>query len=387
MNTKINVIAKFGYLSLVAALVVACVSTVKPYEESAEIVPQTEADYRLWHASRQFDAALAKSGNLIGNDDADAYVQSVLDGLFPEREDVFRVHILKSADLNAMALPNGSIYINAGLLAAMANEAQLATVLAHEGIHVLQKHSAEGRQRVKQAAGWSMVFALAGIPPGLFDMGLYSAIAGHSRANEQESDNLGYERLVAANYDVREASKVFEQMLIEVDASAIKQPYFFASHPKLQDRITNFDNLTIFEDKSKPMRLGAEDFHAALGEIRALAIREKLAAGRYAALIALLEQDDYRASYSAEGYFILAEAYRLRAVEGDNALAKTAYEQAMAGGYLAPDAYKGAGILAYKDKRYDEAESFFEEYLANADQADSERGFVEFYLNKIQESE
>ena len=58
-----------------------------------------------------------------------------------------RVRIVDSPSLNAFALPNGSIYINTGMLTRLDNEAQLATVLAHEGVHFTHKHSWQQRRK------------------------------------------------------------------------------------------------------------------------------------------------------------------------------------------------------------------------------------------------
>jgi len=44
----------------------------------------------------------------------------------------FRIVVLKNYYLNAFAYPNGVIYVHTGILAQMENEAQLATLLAHE---------------------------------------------------------------------------------------------------------------------------------------------------------------------------------------------------------------------------------------------------------------
>ncbi len=52
-----------------------------------------------------------------------------------------RYKILKDEDLNAMALPDGRIYITSGMMGAVTSDDQLAFVLGHEATHVAQKHS------------------------------------------------------------------------------------------------------------------------------------------------------------------------------------------------------------------------------------------------------
>ena len=43
--------------------------------------------------------------------------------------------------INAFALPNGSIYVNTGLLAILDNESELASVIGHEITHVMHRHA------------------------------------------------------------------------------------------------------------------------------------------------------------------------------------------------------------------------------------------------------
>jgi predicted Zn-dependent protease len=45
------------------------------------------------------------------------YLQGVMDRLYPEFKGKIHVHLYDSTQLNAFALPNGSIYFNIGLLA------------------------------------------------------------------------------------------------------------------------------------------------------------------------------------------------------------------------------------------------------------------------------
>src|SRR5215475_12828548 len=53
----------------------------------------------------------------------------------------YSFHVVASEDINAFAVPGGSIFINLGLVRAAENEAQLAGVVAHEISHVALRHS------------------------------------------------------------------------------------------------------------------------------------------------------------------------------------------------------------------------------------------------------
>lgn len=161
-----------------------------------------------------------------------------MDELFPEYRGYIRVRALKKPVLNAFAMPNGSIYINSGLLGVMQNEAQLATVLAHEGVHFLNKHSARQREHFHQAAGWMMAISMLGIPL-LAEVTFASAVTGYSREHETEADLEGFKRLQRAGYQVSEARKTFEHLLREVEAEDIKAPFSFIA-PQIAGKDTEF---------------------------------------------------------------------------------------------------------------------------------------------------
>ena len=51
--------------------------------------------------------------------------------------------VANQREINAFALPGGPVWIHRGAIAAAANEAQLAAVLAHEIAHISQRHAAD----------------------------------------------------------------------------------------------------------------------------------------------------------------------------------------------------------------------------------------------------
>src|SRR6201989_2196750 len=53
----------------------------------------------------------------------------------------YNFHVVNVEDINAFALPGGSIFVNLGTIQAAETEAQLAGVMAHEISHVVMRHS------------------------------------------------------------------------------------------------------------------------------------------------------------------------------------------------------------------------------------------------------
>ena len=360
-------------------LIVSCSSTVTNYTPGSTIEPVTEGEIRLWHQSEKAEEAIRKSGQLLGSDEIDTYLQGIMDELFPEYRGYIRVRALKKPVLNAFAMPNGSIYINSGLLGVMQNEAQLATVLAHEGVHFLNKHSARQREHFHQAAGWMMAISMLGIPL-LAEVTFASAVTGYSREHETEADLEGFKRLQRAGYQVSEARKTFEHLLREVEAEDIKAPFFFSSHPKLQARIRNFNELAS-KTENNGGKISQEKILNTLMQLRIDVLDKKIEKGRYNAVIAILENDGLARSYGHARYFYLGEAYRLRAEESDLEKALEQYSlYELSNGDRS--VLKPRGITHLKLGNYDLAERDFKQYL-NVTQDAPDRGFVEQYLRMI----
>ncbi len=165
-----------------------------------------------------------------------------------QKDQPWRVTVLNSPIVNAFALPGGYVYVTRGLLALANNEAEVAGVLAHEVGHVIARH---GAQRQGRATGIGLLGAIAGIltqSGDVFRLGQQlggAYIAGYSRDQEYEADQLGVKYLGLAGYP-REAMADF---LARMDAhskyaaklagkdGASGQFDFFASHPQTDDRI------------------------------------------------------------------------------------------------------------------------------------------------------
>src|SRR5215469_6659857 len=52
----------------------------------------------------------------------------------------YNFHVVNQKEINAFALPAGTIYVNLGTIQAADSEAELAGVLSHEIAHVVQRH-------------------------------------------------------------------------------------------------------------------------------------------------------------------------------------------------------------------------------------------------------
>jgi predicted Zn-dependent protease len=88
-------------------------------------------------------AVLLGAVPLLDNDPLQRYVNRVGHwvALHSERPNLpWRFAVLDTDDVNAFAAPGGYIFVTKGLLLRMQSEAELAGTLAHEAVHVVEKH-------------------------------------------------------------------------------------------------------------------------------------------------------------------------------------------------------------------------------------------------------
>jgi predicted Zn-dependent protease len=342
-------------------------------------LPQEEVG--IWRDAQDLDRKLEQSGAIYPDQEATQYVQHVMDRLYPEFNGRIHVHILRTPTLNAFALPDGSVYIHLGLLARLDNEAQLATVLAHEGIHFTNRHALKEHENVKTTAGILQVTAMTVPIAGLVAMPLASsAVYGYSRDRESEADALGYLRLVHAGYDPSEAPKTFEHLAAEVKVLKIDEPFFFASHPRLMERIESFRQLN--GARLTGGYVGAAEYRTAMREVKLAALQADLARERYQSVLLVLEDETARQYYPPEASYYLGEAYRERGGAGDGAHAEHAYLDAIKGAPQFAPPYRALGISCMKRNDYPAAGMYLKRYLALAPDA-ADHAYIEKYYQQV----
>jgi len=376
MNNKYIIIT----LWLAAILLGGCViDRIKPFTEESTISPQTEGERRLWYQADDLVEAVKKSHQIYRDKQLLDYVQSIMDKLYPEFKGSFTVHILKAPIANAFALPNGSIFLCTGIIAAMDNEAQLATVLSHEGVHFLKKHGALRRKMVRNVGGAAILVPLFG------DLAAISSILGYSREQEREADRLGVLRMVKAGYRLEETVAAFERLVFEAEGIQSPEPYFFSSHPKMKERIHWYREY-IKENGSNGSWTGERVYQQQVAELREEVIKEKVLIGRYNSVITTLTHEKYKHRYPDHCKYYLGEAYRLRNKNGDTTLAVEAYKgiEEKSPGYV--PTCRSLGVIYLKEKRYAQAKFKFEKYLQLCpDCRDIE--FIKQYIRQIEELE
>lgn len=152
------------------------------------------------------------------------------------RDIPFRFQVVVSDQINAFAVPGGYVYVTTGLLRAVENEAQLASVLAHEISHINKRHSVKAIQRATLAQG---IAETANVETStLAQLGYQLAInLPRSREYEYAADEGGLDILRAAGYP----AMAFVNFLQKLQGSATT-PEFLRTHPTSANRIEELRN-------------------------------------------------------------------------------------------------------------------------------------------------
>lgn len=219
----------------------------------------TKVDLNLLRQADQVDDYLSRSGMVFEDDETVRYVESVGRRVLPPGEPpehvTWKFRVLRDPYPNAFALPNGSIYINTGMLSLMRNEAQLAGVLGHEETHVLNRHPYLENRNARKDTVAINIFGMAGSAAGYGGYGvgpsvievlctiapalLVSSYFGYSRELEQEADMRGLAAMEDAGYDPREMAATFR--LLEQSEGPDTSFSLYRDHPRLEGRIQYLD--------------------------------------------------------------------------------------------------------------------------------------------------
>lgn len=171
-----------------------------------------------------------------------ALVGSVLAQASPRPDLSWEFVVLDTDGVNAFAAPGGFIHVTRGLLGLMKNEAELAGVLAHEILHVTEKHTVNAIMKSNAVSFTSdEVSASGGMTQSLLTKvaeEVYTSVLDNkfSRDEENESDEKG----VALANEIGYAPNGLSDALTKLVARNVgrQEPSgLFASHPLVKERI------------------------------------------------------------------------------------------------------------------------------------------------------
>ncbi|HYW22253.1 MAG TPA: M48 family metalloprotease [Nodularia sp. (in: cyanobacteria)] len=149
----------------------------------------------------------------------------------------FTFQVVEDNAINAFATLGGFVYIHTGLMKAANNEAELASVIAHEIGHIGGKHLVQQMRQREIASG---VASAAGLDRNAaVGIGVELALnRPRSRKDEFDADIRGLKTLTQAGY-AQSAMVSFMQKLMQKRGS---MPTFLSTHPGTSDRIKSLQS-------------------------------------------------------------------------------------------------------------------------------------------------
>lgn len=255
---------------------------------------------------------------LVRNAEVVGYVERIgnriVAGLGPQPFD-YHFYVVRSAKVNAFAVPGGYVYVHSGLLALVANDDELAGVLGHEIAHVHAHHLL----RQQEATQWLSYAQLIGLLASFVQPAIGAAAMGASatmqlqykREYEQEADYLGARYMHAAGFAPRGMLDFFQKLAQTERLESGNVPPYLLTHPLTEERLTRLESVlrtSQWEASPRPqaspelrrallaarLENGAVDAVADYG--KEVAARPRDAEARQALGAALLESGSYAAA-------------------------------------------------------------------------------------------
>ncbi|MFN7834182.1 MAG: M48 family metalloprotease [Burkholderiaceae bacterium] len=402
MNTirKQLLLAAFGVL-----LGIGNVHGLEAFEGAQHAHPADEDEQRVWDLADSLESDLQRKNKIRPRDGLEDYLQGIMDRLYPEFAGTMRVSVLLQPEVNAFATATGRIYLTEGILARLDNEAQLATLLGHEGAHFICRHAAQTANRERWGEGLTMIArtvlnsanpigrfstgslggtaldvakseamdqakslagdmlfasakeqfdafkkrvrsALSGSFAGLRPDGFSStSVFGFNGFMEKEADQIGFERMVKAGYDPAEATKLFKLLGDEMQRRSKVEFYFFSSVAMLSDREKSFQEMA---QNAQGQATNETGYLQQVGALKVRHLEKEIAAGRFDALLNYFDGERGAArlrDYPVAAHFYLGEAYRIRGQAGDLDRAAEQYRTVLAADPAHFDSRRSLGLV------------------------------------------
>lgn len=166
-----------------------------------------------------------------------------------ERPDLpWQFGVLEAPQLNAFAVPGGTIFVTRGLVERMTNESELAGVLAHEIVHVLKKHHLKAIQKGAlaslggDAAAMALKNTRSDARDKLVSFGTEMYSRGLDKGDELEADRLGVVIAARGGYDAYGLPAML-QTLQAMNAQDSGLALMFKTHPAPAERLDALDKM------------------------------------------------------------------------------------------------------------------------------------------------
>jgi len=180
-----------------------------------------------------------KSEHEIKKVDITAPIDSLLRKICTENgidKSTVKLHVVKSDDVNAFALPNKHLVLYTGLVASAENEAALSGVMGHELAHIELNHV---MKKLIKEVGLSVLISMT-TGNGAGSEGIQKAASmlsssAYDRKLEKEADIKAVDYLVKANIDPGPFAD-FLYTISDKQPDFVKHLTWISTHPDSKDR-------------------------------------------------------------------------------------------------------------------------------------------------------
>lgn len=154
----------------------------------------------------------------------------------------YTFQVVNDRAVNAFATMGGFVYVNRGLIALADNEAELASVIAHEIGHIASRHAVEQMRKTAIASG---LVGAAGLDRNVAaNIGVELAFRRpNSRKDELEADGLGLAMLRQAGYAQSGMVSFMNKLMRQGSV-----PSFLSTHPATADRVAQLQRMMTAPD-------------------------------------------------------------------------------------------------------------------------------------------
>jgi beta-barrel assembly-enhancing protease len=318
----------------------------------------------LWAHMDREETRLRRSPFVLRDEALNKYITGIACKLAGDHCQDVRVYLVNTPYFSASMAPNGMMQVWSGLLLRMENEAQLAAVIAHEIGHYLQRHSVERLRDASTRAAFVQVLGAFGLVGALGALAVTTSGLAYGRDREREADSISVSLMGDAGYDVSQAARVWDNLLLERNArprDASADGYsLFSTHPSSQERSATLAAL----GKSRTGgTTNADVWQARVKPFRAQWLQDEVRRGQHEESIVLLSRMMVADARQPDLLTARGEVYRLRAGKEDGDSALVDYQAAISVGGEPPEAHRGMGMLYRARGQKQEAQAAFARYL------------------------
>ena len=354
-------------------------------------VPEQGPDERgIWMEIEEYEKAIQKSALLVKDPELNNYIDSIVCRVAGEYCSDFRVYVIRNPGFNASMTASGVMQIWTGLLLRSRSSDEVAAVIGHEIAHYTRLHTLERLRSIKKGMAAGSIFdiglsILTGVNVPVGQMTAILNVLSFSREQEAEADFLGTRLIADAAYDPHAAYRVWESVIAEERAAAVKreEPGFFAAtHPDAEARARELKDWITATYGPPDLEIVSNEEHLEIMHRHYLFLMEdQLDTNRFGRTEEILKRHAEMGIEPSLIRYFYGEMFRQRGAEGDEQRAMDAYLHSIEGGAAPPEAYKNLGYLHLKSDDIAAAQERFREYLELKPDA-SDRAMIEFYLEE-----